>query len=94
MADRGDGEERHLVVQIRAVHGVEVEGPARVDKGPEGLGPAVHLILAPLLVRVVEECTKEAGVQVVQHRRQKVLVELESVRELLRHLGYEEKYIN
>jgi len=86
VADRGDGEERHLVVQVCAVHGVEVERPVRVHEGPEGLGLAVDLVLAPLLVRVVEEGAEETGVEVVEDCRQKVLVELEGVGKLLCHL--------
>ena len=90
VADGGDGKERHLVVQVRTVHRVEVEGPTRVDKGPEGLGLGVHPVLPPLFVRVEEEGAEKAGVQVVQHCRQKVLVELEGVGELLGHLTGED----
>ncbi len=75
------------MVQVRAVHGVEVKGPARINEGPERLGPAVHLVVPPLFVRIVEECAEETGVQMVQHRREKILIELEGVRKLLSHLG-------
>ncbi len=77
------------MVQVRAVHRVEVQRPSRVHKGPEGLGLAVHLVLAPFLVRVVEKGAEEAGVQVVEHRCQEVLVELEGIWELLCHLKTE-----
>merc|ERR1719264_2396106 len=54
--------------------------------GVEGL--AVHGVeeQAPLLITVAEEGAKEAGVEVVEHHAQQILVELESVGELLHHL--------
>ena len=46
-----------------------------VDEAPQGLGVLSDPVLFPLLVRVVEEGAEQAGVQVVQHKGQKVLVE-------------------
>ena len=49
--------------------------------------PNFHLQVFPLLITVTEEGAKEAGVEVVEHHAQQILVELEGVGELLHHLG-------
>ena len=48
--------------------------------------PAVQLRLLPFLVAIVEESSKETGVEVVQNCCQEIFVELKCVGELLRHL--------
>ena len=49
--------------------------------------PNLHLQVFPLLITVAEEGAKEAGVEVVEHHAQQILVELEGIGELLHHLG-------
>ena len=46
----------------------------------------LYLMLPPLLVRVVEEGTVQARVQVIQDGRQKIFVELKGIWELLHNL--------
>ena len=53
---------------------------------PQGLCFLHHPVLPPYLVAVVEKRSKKARVEVVQHRRQEVLVELERVGKLFRDL--------
>ena len=43
----------------------------------------MQFIVSPLLVAVVEEGAEQAGVEVVQHRRQQILVEFKRVGKLL-----------
>ena len=96
-------EESHPGVKRFAVHGIEEKAPLLgIDEGPKALGllnhlahvmitacnlSDLHLLVFPLLVTVAEECAEEAGVEVVEHHTQQVLVELKGVGELLHHLG-------
>ena len=45
-----------------------------------------HLLVFPLLVTVAEECSEEAGIEMVENHTKQVLVELEGVGELLHDL--------
>ena len=51
--------------------------------------PGVQLGLLPFLVAIMQESSKQTGVQVVQNCCQEIFVELKCVGELLRHLGYQ-----
>ena len=46
----------------------------------------LHLLVFPLLVTVAEECSEEAGIEMVENHTKQVLVELEGVGELLHDL--------
>ena len=77
------------LLQIHVVEErVEEHRPVAVDEAPQGLRVAHDAVLPPLALRVVEEGAEEAGVEVVEQEREKVLVELERVRELVGHLPH------
>merc|ERR1719323_645647 len=58
----------------------------RVDERPQALRLLDHLLVFPLLVTVAEECSEEAGIEMVENHTKQVLVELEGVGELLHDL--------
>ena len=51
------------------------------------MSPCLELVLLPLLVTIVEECSEETGVEVVKDRGEEIFVELKCIWELLRHLN-------
>ena len=49
--------------------------------------PCVKLVFLPLLVTIIEESSKETGVEMVQDRCEEIFIKLKCIRELLRHLN-------
>ena len=47
----------------------------------------MKLVFLPLLVTIIEESSKETGVEMVQDRCEEIFIELKCIRELLRHLN-------
>ena len=86
VSDGSHGEQRHLVVQVRAVHWVQVFPRVGVYKGPERMGFRCNPILSSLLIGVVQECAEESGVKMIQDCSKKIFIKLESVGKLLGNL--------
>lgn len=72
-----------LIVHIEGVG--EVLGLA-VNVGPQGHSAGLNVLGCPFLFAVIEECTKQTAVQVVQHCDEEQLVELKGCWELTSHL--------
>ena len=47
----------------------------------------MKLVFLPLLVTIIEESSKETGVEMVQDRCEEIFIKLKCIRELLRHLN-------
>lgn len=80
-AQAGHGEE-HVLLWVAGVQRVGVLLRLAVHQGPQRLRQLTHVLLDPLLLRVVEECPEQAAVQVVQDGDKEVLVELKRILEL------------